>query len=210
MAESAKEKALITKEKIIKATIKIVNEKGFHKTTTRDIVKEAGVSTGNLYHHFKSKEEIILELLQVMFCKVQAEDKKINEKETSPDKILVQKLKFIINTIKAEPGIFKIIYHEAINLIYKDEYAELFKEHWNRIFMHVASYVEKGREQGLFEFSGSPKDIAMLLVNNVHGFFYFSIFYKGIIELTDEKIDTLIKYIFSALNYSGGMFNENK
>jgi AcrR family transcriptional regulator len=38
-------------------------QKGFHGTSTRDIAEAAGVSLGNIYNHFKSKEEIFAALL---------------------------------------------------------------------------------------------------------------------------------------------------
>lgn len=44
--------------------------KGFHGTTTREIAAEAGVSTGGLYAHYSSKEELfaaIVERYRVIF-----------------------------------------------------------------------------------------------------------------------------------------------
>lgn len=35
---------------------------GFHKTSIRDIAKAAGISLGNLYNHFASKDELIAEI----------------------------------------------------------------------------------------------------------------------------------------------------
>jgi AcrR family transcriptional regulator len=39
-------------------------QKGFEATTIDDIVKQAGVSKGAVYHYFKSKDEIYLELIE--------------------------------------------------------------------------------------------------------------------------------------------------
>ena len=38
-------------------------EKGFEKTTTQEIVDETGLSKGALFHHFKSKEDILAAVL---------------------------------------------------------------------------------------------------------------------------------------------------
>ncbi len=51
---------MITKKEAIQQTaLKLFTEKGFHNTPTSLIAKEAGVATGTLFHHFKSKEELL-------------------------------------------------------------------------------------------------------------------------------------------------------
>jgi AcrR family transcriptional regulator len=47
------------RDKILKAALSLIVERGFHNTPTSLIAKEAGVATGTLFHHFKSKEELI-------------------------------------------------------------------------------------------------------------------------------------------------------
>lgn len=47
------------RQEILAAAIACFTRKGFHKTTTDDICREAGLSPGALYRYFASKEEII-------------------------------------------------------------------------------------------------------------------------------------------------------
>jgi TetR/AcrR family transcriptional repressor of nem operon len=46
--------------KLLEATLGLVREQGYAATTVDDICKRAGVSKGSFFHHFKSKEELIL------------------------------------------------------------------------------------------------------------------------------------------------------
>lgn len=46
------------KEKIFSSAIKLFVEKGYHNTKMPDIVKDAGVSTGAIYHYFSGKEDL--------------------------------------------------------------------------------------------------------------------------------------------------------
>jgi AcrR family transcriptional regulator len=55
-------KAQKTKALILKAALEQFKEKGYGKTTMRDIARQAGVSVGNAYYYFQSKEEMILEV----------------------------------------------------------------------------------------------------------------------------------------------------
>ena len=47
------------REAILKATLDLLVDRGFHDTPTSLIAKEAGVATGTLFHHFKNKDELI-------------------------------------------------------------------------------------------------------------------------------------------------------
>ncbi|OPA79218.1 TetR family transcriptional regulator [Paenibacillus selenitireducens] len=48
-----------TVEHILSVSAKLFIEKGFDKTSIQDIIQELGMSKGAVYHHFKSKDEIL-------------------------------------------------------------------------------------------------------------------------------------------------------
>lgn len=48
-----------TQERIVEASVKLFIEKGYEQTTIQDILDALNLSKGGLYHHFKSKEEIL-------------------------------------------------------------------------------------------------------------------------------------------------------
>lgn len=48
-----------TIETILTVSARLFLEKGFDKTSIQDIAEAAGISKGAIYHHFKSKDEII-------------------------------------------------------------------------------------------------------------------------------------------------------
>jgi AcrR family transcriptional regulator len=52
------------KEKIILTTIEILDELGFQGLSTKEICKRQGVSEGTLYKHFRSKDEVIIGVLE--------------------------------------------------------------------------------------------------------------------------------------------------
>ena len=56
-------KTFNTKEQLLKATLKLISEKGYIGATTREIAHEAGVTELTLFRHFGSKERLFEELL---------------------------------------------------------------------------------------------------------------------------------------------------
>lgn len=59
MAGKQKEKSAATKKRIIECAERLFYEKGFNKTSVREIVKAAGVAQGTFYLYFETKEEIV-------------------------------------------------------------------------------------------------------------------------------------------------------
>lgn len=47
------------RQAILDTSLKLFVDQGFHATPTAKIAKEAKVATGTLFHHFKTKEELI-------------------------------------------------------------------------------------------------------------------------------------------------------
>ncbi|MEN2767259.1 TetR/AcrR family transcriptional regulator [Ornithinibacillus xuwenensis] len=58
---SVKDEELIKKrrDQMIKGALTLFKEKGFHRTTTREIAKESGFSIGTLYEYIRTKEDVL-------------------------------------------------------------------------------------------------------------------------------------------------------
>jgi AcrR family transcriptional regulator len=57
-------RAVATKNKILKAGEYLFSRKGYFQTNSRDIAKRAGVAIGSFYVYFKDKKEVLLETLE--------------------------------------------------------------------------------------------------------------------------------------------------
>ncbi|WP_028563500.1 TetR/AcrR family transcriptional regulator [Paenibacillus pinihumi] len=58
-----------TKERILAAAIHLFNQQGTAQVSTNHIAREAGISPGNLYYHYKNKAEIIHSILEQMYVR---------------------------------------------------------------------------------------------------------------------------------------------
>jgi AcrR family transcriptional regulator len=77
-----------TRSRILKAALTLFNEGSVSTVTTHDIAAKAGISPGNLYYHFRNKEEIVRNIFWEMeiFSKLTwAERGPLNPKESFID-----------------------------------------------------------------------------------------------------------------------------
>ncbi|HLE57610.1 MAG TPA: helix-turn-helix domain-containing protein, partial [Rhodothermia bacterium] len=56
-----------SRQQILDAALKLFSHKGYGATSVRDIAEEAGLSKGNVYHHFVDKEAIFRALIDRYF-----------------------------------------------------------------------------------------------------------------------------------------------
>jgi len=59
MSTRQRETTGIRQRQITAAALRIIGDKGIHGATTAAIAVEVGISEGNIYRHFRSKEEIV-------------------------------------------------------------------------------------------------------------------------------------------------------
>lgn len=73
-----KDQQLVKKrrEQMIKAAVTLFKEKGFHRTTTREVAKESGFSIGTLYEYIGSKEDILYLVCDAIYDEVSEKLKK--------------------------------------------------------------------------------------------------------------------------------------
>src|SRR6266567_9198476 len=58
-----------TKERIVETAIRLFNEQGTGAVSTNHIAQALSMSPGNLYYHFRNKEEIIRAILERMMTR---------------------------------------------------------------------------------------------------------------------------------------------
>ena len=92
-----------TRERIIAAAAELFVENGYEQTSIQDILDTTGLSKGGLYHHFKSKEQI---LEAVMERRIQYVGKRFHELICdTPGENAKEKLKKILAQLAADSKI---------------------------------------------------------------------------------------------------------
>lgn len=71
MARKTKEEALKTREAILDSAIRVFSIRGVSRTTLANIAKEAGVTRGAIYWHFRNKEDLLAALWEQLLLPFQ-------------------------------------------------------------------------------------------------------------------------------------------
>jgi AcrR family transcriptional regulator len=64
---------------ILKAALRLFSKQGYRATSIREIAQEAGLSTGNVYHHFPDKEALFKTLLEEYWQAIDSPDFPFNK-----------------------------------------------------------------------------------------------------------------------------------
>ena len=54
----------VPRERILHAAARLFRERGYQRTTVRDIAERVGILSGSLFHHFRSKDEMLREIMR--------------------------------------------------------------------------------------------------------------------------------------------------
>jgi AcrR family transcriptional regulator len=100
-----------TRALILNSALDLLGERGYEQTTMRAIAQKAGVSLGNAYHYFGSKEHLIQAFYHRTHEEHLAATVPLLEKETSLKARLLSVLRLKISTL--EP------YHEFAGALFK-------------------------------------------------------------------------------------------
>ena len=70
MVKRTKEEALITREQVLQAALRVFRRKGYAATTLEAIAQEAGFTRGAIYSHFEGKAQLYQLLIQQGFLRL--------------------------------------------------------------------------------------------------------------------------------------------
>ena len=102
-----------TKERILRAALKLFSVKGLKGTTMKDIARDAEITEGAIYRHFRSKEEIVEHLLK----RVSGEIREMVMREVLPERNIIDRAKAFVEALLdyalEHPDCFRflIVYH---------------------------------------------------------------------------------------------------
>lgn len=156
---------------IMLAALKIFTRKGFSATKMSNIADEAGISYGLVYHYFKSKEDVYVELIKYA---VDSIGKMINEINDSPSESALDKIRKIVSRVlssvenKETSAYYYVLMINAItNEAIPVSSAEIINEAMEQLSLFT-DIISEGQKEGQIR-EGDPKELAVTSFSTVIG-----------------------------------------
>ena len=65
-SQRIQQRGIQTREQILRAGRKLFTDRGYHRTSVYDLFDDANITKGAFFHHWKSKEELALSILEAL------------------------------------------------------------------------------------------------------------------------------------------------
>jgi AcrR family transcriptional regulator len=157
---------LSTREKIIRIGAEIIVKEGLRKFTAKNIADKLGITDAAIFKHFKSMDEIILEIIQTYVSRCSQSAIEAVEKGQSVKEKLQLLLKSHIEVLEDTRGAVPVLCFElsrSEDLKFKhilSEFVENYKEKISRI-------IEEGQREGSIKKNLDPEEIAMFFIGSI-------------------------------------------
>lgn len=93
----------VPRERILSAAARLFRERGYQRTTVRDIASAVGILSGSLFHHFRSKEEMLLEIMRTAAITVCIRAEELASRKAPPLEQLRALIQLELGCVVGEP-----------------------------------------------------------------------------------------------------------
>ncbi|SDZ41908.1 DNA-binding transcriptional regulator, AcrR family [Evansella caseinilytica] len=161
--------SLATREKIYTAALSLFAQKGFALTTIKDISRTANISTGLVYRHFHSKEDLFGRLVEKAVHEIKSVAESLHT-EASPKETVTELVKKMITGIQSSEEVSHYFLLVARILLEDEGLPQIreLKQTDLMLFQQMAELIERGQQQGVFR-EGDPYQLSLLLFAIIQG-----------------------------------------
>ncbi|BFH65746.1 TetR/AcrR family transcriptional regulator [Paenibacillus azoreducens] len=171
-------KAEERRNEVLDAADELFSQKGFDGTSTNDILEKVGIARGTLYHHFKSKEDIMDALIERYNVRLLGAAEEIAADKSIP---VVERIIHVVMALNISGGSS----NEIMDHIHKPQNAlmhqKIQKVIINGVTPILTGIIREGLEQGLFNtpFPYECMEMVVIYANTV--------FDDDMVQMTNEE-----------------------
>lgn len=184
------------RKEILETAERLFLTKGYTKTTVNDILKEIGIAKGTFYYYFKSKEEVMDEIIMRIIKEDVTKAKRI---VSNPDIPVLDKLFKILMEQSPKSGDVK---EKMIEQFHQPNNAEMHQKSLVQSIIHLSpvltEVLEQGIEEGIFS-TPYPQETIELLLSSAQ-----VIFDDGLFQWKPEEMMRRAKAYIKMMEVSVG------
>lgn len=174
----------MTKEKILAAAKELFEEKGFDRTTVREVAAKAEANVALINYHFGSKENLLASIVEEMTGRTRLRLTDINNSTSDPAEKLYQVIELYVDKLHSNCNYYQMIHREMSTRSLRPELHDTLSKILKRNKDEVKRILEEGQQKKVFR-----KDVDLdLIVSTIFGLMYqttHSGFREKIIKATE-------------------------
>ena len=180
----------MTREEILEVAAQIFRQKGFHASSMQEIADAVNLRKASLYHHISSKQEILLDLLDMAMDYLIERTQAIFEQATPPQDRLSEAIRRYLQALTDYPDLANVLLLE-----YRSLEPDLQERHQPRRDQFERLWrvlIQEGMDVGQFQ-PGDASITAKVLLGSMH---WAITWYKDDGPLTIQQIANTYSDVF--------------
>ncbi|GIP39320.1 hypothetical protein J31TS4_26000 [Paenibacillus sp. J31TS4] len=157
----------ITKTKIRSAGLQLFSHKGLRETSVQEIATLAGISTGLMYRHYKSKEDLFRDLVNTAIHEMKTIEILLDADER-PSSIFKQLSGAMMHEMNRSDESAQYLVLIAHSLLMGDLDPGMAEAYNSGLFERMANLIQKGQSMGDIRL-GDPFQMTLLFFSMIQG-----------------------------------------
>ena len=166
MTKRTRETTEVRQQQITEAALHVIGQKGINGATTVEIASAAGISEGNLYRHFRNKEEIIKSVIDKIGSDLGAILAAVAEISDPLQKLEITFKRHLLY-IEGNVGIPRTIFSEE-TIVSNENLRARVKSTILMYFQGIKEIVEQGQKKGVFDIGMDSQAISSMFIGTIH------------------------------------------
>src|SRR5689334_23252795 len=169
------------KSQIINAAEDVFTKKGFNEARMDDIANETGLSKGTLYLYFKSKDDLIIAILDRMFQLEFKQLQNLNQTEMSATDAIWKISELLTKDILGMLRLIPIVY-QFLALAFRNKYVQkALKKYINQYLDILTLIVQRGIDLGEFR-KVDAREVAVAIGALIEGTLLLWVYDKTVVD----------------------------
>jgi len=169
------------KAQILNAAEGVFTKRGFNEARMDDIAEKTGLSKGTLYLYFKSKDDLIIAILERIFQREFRQLEDLQQDDVSASDAMMKLTDLITKDIVSMLRLIPIIYN-FLALAFRNKYVQrALKDYINHYLNILIPIIQRGIDAGEFR-SVDAREVAIAASAIIEGTMLLWVYDKSIID----------------------------
>ena len=151
MARKKAEKEEMRRMQIVQSAYEVIASKGYNNFTVEDIANNAGLSKGGVLHYFKTKEDILIHLLEQIYVIIKENINRRADKYKTPERKLRAIVIAFIVTAKRHPAFYTVLVDFWAQVPINNRVKAINSRIYEQLCDEIRKVIDMGIEQEVFK-----------------------------------------------------------